>query len=187
MEETNWLFDEIFQRVYPEPKEFPELQSYKDFVRETLDIYYDWVDPYELWYYYINNYVMRYVNNYYDYDRYDPRIFKKNIFRALHNYCGTQQEKVIEMARNEVLSITETNKYKIKKVFHNGNIGTYHIKYIWKTSNKEACKYCKSLNNKEFTSKKMIHQHWNCRCKIEQHIQIISNNGEILFENVKIL
>ena len=188
MEETNWLFDEMFDKVYPDKKDFPELQNYKGYVKNDIYDFYDWVDPYELWYYYMNNYVMRYVNNYYSYETYNPRVFEKNMNKALKNYCRTQGEKTVEMCRAEVISISDTtNKYKPIRIFQNGKEGIIKITYTWRTVDSEACKFCKQLDGKEFNSKKMIHQHWNCRCEIERTIKIVDNNGKVLFEDTKIL
>lgn len=177
----------MFQKVYPDTKQFPELQSYKGIVQDDIGMWYNGVDPYELWYYYINNYVMRYVNNYYGYEKYDPRIFKKNINKAIDNYWNTQQEKCVEMARAEVVSIQETIKKYKPKIFHNGKEGILVITYTWKTEDKDACKYCKKQDGKQFTSYKMVHQHWNCRCKIQQDTKIITDYGEILLDKQKIL
>ena len=188
MEETNWLFDEMFDKVYPDKTDFPELQGYKRIVKEDIMDYYDWIDPYELWYYYMNNYVMRYVNNYYNYEAYNPRVFEKNMSKAMKNYCRTQGEKVVEMCRAEVISISDTiDMYKPIRVFQNGNEGTIKIKYIWRTVNSDACKKCMKLDGKEFNNSKMIHQHWNCRCEIEEVIQILDADGNVLYEYTKIL
>lgn len=177
----------MFQKVYPDAKLLPELQTYKGIVRDDVGMWYNWVDPYELWYYYINNFVMRYVNNYYGYEKYDPKIFKKNMDKAIDNYWNTQREKCVEMARAEVVSIQEMIQTYKPRVFRNGKEGQLTMTYTWKTEDKEACKYCQELDGKQFTSYKMVHQHWNCRCKIQQDIKIISSDGEILLEKQKIL
>ena len=185
MEETNWLFDEMFQKVWP--GDIPELEPYKGYVRDDYDRLLDDILPYDLFYYYTNPYIMRYVNNYYSYDVYNPKVFKKNIEKAIDNYCNTQKEKAIEYARAEVVSIMDILQDKDIRVFHNGKEGTLYINYNWKTSKSDACKYCIKLNGKKFNSMKMVHAHWNCRCKIERNIRIIDDGGYILFEEKKVL
>ena len=175
----------MFQKVWPE--EIPELEPYKGYVKDDYDKLLDDILPYDLFYYYSNQYIMRYVNNYYNYEKYDPKLFRKNIEKAIDNYCNTQKEKAIEYARGEVVSITELMKGKKFKVFRNGKEGTLTIKYIWRTTSSNACKHCIKMNGKEFNSEKMVRTHWHCRCKIEQITKIISDDGEILHNNKKIL
>lgn len=185
MEETKWLFDEMFQKVWPD--EIPELEPYKGYVKDDYDRLLDEIVPYDLWYYYSNPYIMRYVNNYYNYEAYDPKVFKRNIERAIDQYCGTQKEKAIEAARNEVISISEIVKDKDLIVFRKGKEGNLHIRYVWRTSSSDACKHCIKMDGKTFTSRKMIRTHWNCRCKIEQNTKIIGYDGEILYDDKKLL
>ena len=185
MEETNWLFDEMFQKVYP--NDIPELEPYKGIVKDDLDTLLGDIVPYDLFYYYSNQYIMRYVNNYYNYEKYDPKLFKKNINKAIDNYCDTQKEKAIEYSRAEVVSITELMKGKKFKVFRNGKEGNLTVKYIWRTSSSDACKHCMKMDGKEFNSEKMVRTHWHCRCKIEQITKIVSDDGEILHNSKKLL
>lgn len=176
----------MFQKIYPDARELPELQSYKGIVRDDVGVWYNWIDPYELWYYYINNYVMRYVNNYYGDNKYDPRVFKRNINKALDNYWNTQREKCIEMARAEVVSIMEMMKQYNPIIFHNGKEGKLELVYSWLTEDNDACKQCRKLDGKQFNNYKMVHQHWNCRCQILQLTKVIYTNGEVL-QSTKVL
>lgn len=185
MEETNWLFDEMFQNVWP--GDIPELEPYKGYVKDDLDRLLDEILPYDLFYYYSNSYIMRYVNNWYNYEKYDPKLFRKNIEKSIDMYCNTQKEKAIEYARAEVVSITELLKGKKFKVFHNGKEGTLTIKYIWRTSSSDACKHCMKMDGKVFNSEKMVRTHWHCRCKIEKITKIVDDNGEILHSSKKLL
>ena len=55
----------MFQKVYP--SDIPELEPYKGIVKDDLDTLLGDIVPYDLFYYYSNQYIMRYVNNYYNY------------------------------------------------------------------------------------------------------------------------
>lgn len=185
MEETKWLFDEMFQKVWP--GDIPELEPYKGYVKDDLDKLLEEIVPYDLFYYYSNPYVMRYVNNYYNNEKYDPKLFKKNIEKAIDMYCNTQREKAIEYSRAEVISITEYLKDKKIRVFRKGNEGTLYIRYFWKTSSGDACRNCKKMDTKEFNSMKMARTHWHCRCKIEKIVQIIDDSGKVIHYDKKLL
>lgn len=175
----------MFQNVWP--GDIPELDGYKGYVKDDLDKLLEDLSPYDLFYYYSNSYIMRYVNNYYNYEKYDPKLFKRNIERAIDTYCNTQKEKAIEYSRAEVISITELLKDRKLKVFRKGKEGTLTLRYFWKTSSGDACKHCLKMDGKEFNSEKMARTHWHCRCKIEKVTSIVTDDGEILHRSKKLL
>lgn len=176
----------MFQKVYP--TDFPELEHLKGIVHDDLYEMFDFIDPYELWYYYMNNYVMRYVNNYYNYEKYSPKLFEKNMVKALHNWCNTQKEKAVEFARTETQVIEETfGSYDTEVVISPTKIGSFEIVYIWITTHADACEKCLKNNNKHISKLKNLHTHWHCRCQIKQIITITDENGNILKESKKTL
>ena len=186
-DETNKLFDELFNGVYPDTKKYPELQPYKGVVKDNLDDYIYWADPFEVWYYYVSGYAMRYVNNYYSYETYNPKTFAKNIDIAIDKYCTTQSNKVADMCRAEAIEIHNTIKKYKPRTIYNGEECVYNIVYVWKTANEDACEDCKIRDNKEFDNSSMIFVHWNCKCNIEEHIQLIDNHNNIVYESINIL
>lgn len=179
VEETKWLFDEFTQKVFdtlPEP-----FKGVKDYVLEDNGLIAE--DLYDMWYYYINSPVMRYVNNYYEFEKYDLRVFEKNMYKALDNYARTNKEKLIDKARHILIHVSElSNNINILDV--NGN--RYKIEFIW-VAEPDACKLCRNLDGKIVTPNTRISTHWNCRCHLEEKVTIISPDGNILNEIVKIL
>ena len=96
MENSTILFDEFMEFVFsklPEPfhkfKE-PLMEEYQGGIIDDL---------YDVWYYYSNGPTMRYINNYYEYNKYDPKLYKRNMFKAIHYLCKLEQERIIETTR----------------------------------------------------------------------------------------
>lgn len=178
----------MFDDIYPD---LPDILKYQGIVWEQLMIYDDWnnkIPKWDMFYYYINGPLMRFINNYYDYDTYNSKVFEKNMNKALHNYCHTHKEKAVEFARATVYIIQSTiGDYKPQTVISPNKFGYIELSYYWITTHDDACKYCKKYDNKKFNSFKMVHTHWNCRCKIKQVTQIIDTDGNIIEENEKIL
>ena len=84
VENSTVLFDEFMEFVFdklPEPfhkfKE-PLMEEHQGGIIEDL---------YDVWYYYSNGPTMRYINNYYEYNKYDPKLYKRNMFKAIHYLC----------------------------------------------------------------------------------------------------
>lgn len=179
----------MFDRVYPNEKQHPDLAKIKPEVYDILDQeqwLYNWCDPYELWYYYINPYVMRYVNNYYDYEVYSPKTFERNMMKAVNNYCHTQQEKTVDMCRQESMVLENIIRKRNVSTIRNKQEGEYRIKHIWRAE-KDACKVCKGRDGKEIRNIKTVKTHWNCRCYIERTIEIVNNDFDILYIETKVL
>ena len=173
----------MFLKTYPD---IPELNSYQGFVREDIDQYIHWNDPFELFYYYVSGYVMRYVNNYYNYEVYSPQLFQKNVFKAIDVFCNTEKNQCINMCRQECISISNmTEDYSIR-TFYDDEECDIEIYYVWK-STPGCCEKCETLDGSELRQIDDIHTHWNCKCEIEQHTQYVNNNDEILYEKIDVL
>lgn len=174
----------MFEQVYPNKNKYPELQSRKGLVRDNLDDYFDWINPFELFYYYVSGYAMRYVNNYYDYGVYSPQLFQKNVFKAIDNFCKTEANRATDMCRAACVEIPKQTQ-NIWRIYDDEDC-QYKIKYIWK-SQPNCCDKCANNDGKEFKSQNQIFTHWNCRCNIEEHIQLVNSNNIIILDDVNIL
>lgn len=178
VENSKWLFDEYIQIVFdklPEPfrkLKDPLSEEHQGGVIEDL---------WDVWYYYINSPVMRYVNNYYTFEKYDPRVFKKNMFRAIHYLCKLEQERLIETTRK---MMAELSDYSEDNLVTDVDLNRYKIYFVW-VAEPGACKLCREHDGKVLDSTHLFTTHWNCRCHLEQHIQVLSPEGEVISDTVK--
>lgn len=181
-ENNNWLFDEIVDFYYPTS---PAVKDYKAFVTEELEDY--WPDQFEVYYYYSIGLLTRYSYNFYD-DKYDGKVFDRNMGKVLLQFGNLYFQKGIELARREAVLVQDyVEKYKPTVWDNKTNQElTFHIEYTWKTNNRKPCEFCKEHNGKPLNNKS-IHSHWNCRCDIQEHTWYTTKNGEKLYEETKIL
>lgn len=179
MENSNWLFDEFFEVVYPKDSNF---QMIKPMIQDSIFGELIPEDFYELFYYYAIRPTMIYVNNYYDYNVYDPKVYKRNMEKAVDNYSHTMEERAVNMAREIAIKLTEfTEEHTIYTTD-----GRIMIKYIWKCE-PGACKICKKLEGKKLTDSPKFKTHWNCRCRLEQHIYTVDSKNRIIKDDTKII
>lgn len=180
MEETKWLFDEFLQVVFNKlPTQFKGVQQYIG--EQYGGIIED--DVWEMWYYYINGPVARFVSNYYTLYKYDPKTFEKNIFKAVDNFGRTKKEQLVKNTRNMMIDLSDVSE-TVNILDENGN--RYKIYFVW-YAEPDACDECKRLDGTILKSKTDFQTHWNCRCHLEEHVTIISPDGKVLNEIVKIL
>lgn len=180
--EINWLFDEIVDFYYPTS---PSVKDYKAFVTEELEDY--WPDPFEVYLYYVNGLLTRYTYNYYD-EKYDDKVFSRNMDKVLLQFGNLYFQKGIELVRREVYLVQQyVDKYKPTVWDNKTNQELqYHVEYTWKTGGHKPCEICSSNNGKPITNK-TIHSHWHCRCRIQEREWYTTKNGETLYETIKIL
>lgn len=180
VESSYVLFDEFTQHVFdklPEP-----FMKYREPLRDEyapgiID------DLYEVWYYYMNNPVMRYVNNYYEYKKYDPRLFEKNMKKAVNYLCKLIDERVTKSTREMMAELSDISEdEKVVDV----NFNRYHIYYIWRTE-PGCCKICAGYDGRIIELPYRFQTHWNCRCYLEQVIDILDETGEVIETKSKIL
>lgn len=164
------------------------MKQYKSFIKDECYIY--WLDPWTVFYYYSINYIQRYIYNYYDDGmKYSYNTFKKNMTRALTNYCNLCVSKGIELVRNEALQTQNYAKQYKPKIYDtrtNKDLN-FHIEYIWQTSGHNPCDDCSSKNGRILNNPNMIRTHWNCKCTLEEHIWYEDDDGNIMYENYKTL
>jgi len=180
VENSTWVFDEFMQVVW---EEIPELlQRFKE---PLLEAHQGGIieDLYDVWYYYINSPTMRYVNNYYEYEKYDPRLFKKNIEKAIHYLCKLEQERIINSTR-EILS--ELSDYTEENPVYDMDLNRVEIYFVW-VAEPGCCPKCRALDGRILENTSQFTTHWNCRCHLEQHVKLLSPEGEIISDDVKML
>lgn len=181
MEETKWLFDEFTQHVFDRlPKPF---EGVKNYITDEHEPGLVEEDLWEMWYYYINSPVMRYVNNYYQFEKYDPKVFEKNMYKAIDNYARTNKERLVNDTRKMMLELSDVSD-EVNILDTEGN--RYKIYFEW-VAEPDACEKCRRLDGTILKSTKDFVTHWNCRCHLEEHVTIISPDGQKLDEIVKIL
>ena len=140
VENSTILFDEFMEFVFsrlPEPfhkfKE-PLMEEYQGGIIDDL---------YDVWYYYANGPTMRYINNYYEYNKYDPKLYKRNMFKAIHYLCRLEQERLIETTRKIMAELTD---YSEDNTVLDTDLNRYKIYFVW-VAEPGACKICKSILN----------------------------------------
>ena len=180
VENSTILFDEFMEFVFsklPEPfHKFKELLM-EEYQGGIID------DLYDVWYYYSNGPTMRYINNYYEYNKYDPKLYKRNMFKAIHYLCQLEQERLIETTRKIMAELAD---YSEDNTVLDTDLNRYKIYFVW-VAEPGACKICKDMDGRQLDSTHLFVTHWNCRCHLEQHIQVLSPEGEVISDKVKFL
>ena len=180
MENSKWVFDEYTQFIFnqlPEP-----FQKFKEPLCEEhqggiID------DLYDVWYYYASGPTMRYVNNYYEFEKYDPKVYQRNMVKALHYLCKLEQERLVDMTRQ---MMTELSEYSEENPVVDVNLNRYEIYFVW-VAEPGACKMCRDMDGRRLDSEHRFVTHWNCRCHLEKHLTVLSPEGEVISDTVKIL